>query len=337
MKLTFFLIAFFLIMLRICLPALGLWHNGTSRGNIVMTGDSYREELHWSGKFRLSEDEKSIAEINPGGHLKFSENDTSLEAESNMRGEIKYRLYNGQRRLAIDDPAAAPFIAGQIRKMIQIGFFAEGRPERILKNGGNKALLAELSYMQIDGAGQPYLDLLLRSDSLTTEEEIGLLHEMGISGNIDQTGRLLNRFRPKQLNDSAVGHAWLAALDRMGEVEQAEKDVLVRYLNKDTVNGIGLGPDMYDSVLAITTRWDNVFEQKDVYECLTGLPGKTGDQWIRLIRAAGRLNEDNVKTDLLEKIWAAGPKDDSIKTEYIAAAKTIEDNFQYGKAMRVVN
>jgi hypothetical protein len=337
MRLTFFLIALFLIMLRICLPALGLWHTGASRGSIVMTGDNYRKELNWSGKFRLSEDERSIAEMNPGGHLKFRDNDTSLEAESNMKGEIHYSLYDGQQELPATNPEAAAFIAAQIRKMIQMGFFSDGRPERILQKGGNKALLAEISHLPIDGAGRPYLDLLLRSDSLGTEERIDLLQEVGVSGNVDQIQGLLDRFQPEQLNDPVVGRAWLAALDRMGEVEEAEKEVLVRYLKNDTVNGTGLSPEMYDSVLAITTRWDDVIQKKDVYECLTSLPGKTGDQWIWLIRAASRLNDDNVKGDLLAKIWAASPKDDNTKTEYISAAKTIEDDFQYGKAMRVIN
>ena len=333
MKLTFFLVALFLVLGRLCLPGLHWWHHGPDDGTIVVSGDNYREELKWSGRFRLSDDERSIAEMMPGGYVKFKENDTALTAESNTQGEISYTLYDGREQLPGRDTA---FIAAQIRKMIGLGLFATGRAERILKKGGNKALLAELSRMRIEGVGTPYINLLLKSDSLTVEERIGLLRLLEGGGDLPAAHRILSSFSREQLRDTAVGQAWLEAVDHMNE-PPAEKEVLVNFLRKDTVNGSWLHGALYDSILAKTGRWGSEFDQKEVYETLTALPGKTEGQWITLVRTAGGIGDDTQKSELLQRIWAAGPKSDSLKAEYIRVARTIHDDWQYGKTMRVIN
>jgi hypothetical protein len=333
MKLTFFLIALFLILVRLSLPGLHLWHHGPNDGNIVVSGDNYREELHWSGRFRLSDDERTIAQMMPGGYLKFRENDTTLSAESNMQGEISYSLYDGRQHLTSRDTA---FIATQIRKMIGLGFFADGRPERILKSGGNKALLTEISRMRIEGVGTPYVNLLLKSDSLTVEERLGLLRLLKGDGNFGAVSRILRAFTRGQLRDPEVAQAWLVAVRQMND-ERAQKELMVNFLKKDTVNGSWLNGGLYDSMLVQTSQWGSEFDQKDVYETLTTLPGKTEGQWIALIRTAGRLKDDTQKSQLLQKIWSAGPGTDALKSEYIQAARTIHDDWQFGKAMRMVD
>lgn len=333
MKLTFFLIALFLVLVRLCLPHLHFWHHGPNDGDIQITGDNYKEEARWSGRFRLSDDERSIIEMTPGGYLKFRENDTSFSAESNMQGEIAYKLYNGREYLTSQDTA---FIATQIGKMIWLGLFADGRPERIQKKGGNKALLAEISRLRMEGVATPYVQLLLKSDSLTAEERIGLLRAVEGSDDEGVADRILRVFGKEQLRDTAVARAWLEAVDHMNDVG-AKKRLLVDFLKADTVNGSWLDAGLYDSIVAKTGGWDSEFDQKEVYEALTVLPGKTEDQWIALIRAVGLLGDDHQKGELLQKIWSAGPKSDSLKAAYIVAAKTIHDDWQYGKVMRAVN
>ena len=140
MKLTFFLIAIGLILLRLCLPRLEMWHNGREQGTMITKSDNYIEGIWWSGKYRLSDDDRSIAEITPGGYLKFRENDTIMRAESDLQGRITYTLNNGREDLTLNDSGRS-FIAAQLQKMIRLGFFGEQRAERIYRLGGIPALL----------------------------------------------------------------------------------------------------------------------------------------------------------------------------------------------------
>src|SRR5580658_4987382 len=186
MKLTFFLIAIFLILLRLSYPHLELWSNGKEQGTMITrSGNNYIQGIWWSGKIRLSDDERSIAEISPGGYLKFKENDTTLKAESNLQGEISYTLYNGHEDLPLND-SGQQFIAAQIQKMIRFGFFGEERAERIYKKGGVPALLAELSRIRMEGGRDPYLNLIFKADTLNAPQLIGLLQVIDSSDNTSE-------------------------------------------------------------------------------------------------------------------------------------------------------
>jgi hypothetical protein len=334
MKLTFFLIALALILLRLCYPALGLWHNGRGHGTMTMTSDNYVQEIKWSGKIRLSDDERSIAEISPGGYLKFRENDTTLKAESSLQGEISFTLFDGHEQLPLND-SGQQFIATQIQKMIRFGFFGEDRAERIYKKGGVRALLAELSRIKMEGARDQYLNLLFKSDSLTPADQVDLLLEIGSSHNMMEQQRFLQKFTPDQLRDSAVAQQWLSVVGRVGP-SYMEKDMLVHYLNADTSASTRLPVDQFDTVLAIAGRFQSPVDQQEVYKKLTDLPGKTDAEWTRLIQASETLIDDYSKSELLLRIAPKMPPNDSLHAVYRRAARSIRNDNDYGKAMRAL-
>jgi hypothetical protein len=329
MKLTFFLIAIFLILLRLCYPRLELWYNGRGQGTMITKiGDKYIEGIWWSGKIRLSDDERSIAEISPGGYLKFKENDTTLKAESDLQGKISYTLYDGHEELPLND-SGQQFIAAQIQKMIRLGFFSEERAERIYKKGGVPALLAELSRMRTEGAQDPYLNLLFRADTLTAPQLIGLLQVMDSSTNRTQEQHLLTLFSRAQLRDSAVAQEWLGAVGYL-RASYMEKDLLLHFI--DT----GLAVDQFDTVVAITGRFGSTYDEQEVYKKLADLPGNTDEEWAGLIRAAGTLNDDYQKSELLLKIAPKMPRNDSLVSAYRISAKSIRGDNDYGRVMRAV-
>jgi hypothetical protein len=334
MKLTFFLIALFLFLLRICFPTLELWNNGKEHGSMVMRSDNYIQEIKWSGKIRFSDDERSIAEISPGGYLKYRENDTTLKAASSLQGEISYMLYNGHEQVSLND-SGRTFVAVQIQKMIQFGFLAEGRAARVYKKGGTAALLAELSRIKMEGARDPYFDLLLKSDSLTSGETIRLLRQLDSGHNMMEVQRYLTRFKPDRLRDPAVAQEWLAVVGHL-DASYMEKDLLLYYLRADTAANAGLPEDRWDTVLAITGRIHSSNDEKEVYERMALVPVKTDAEWAGLIRAAGSLDAEYLKADLLVAIAAKMPRTDSIIVQYRLAAKTIRSDMDYGKVMRAV-
>jgi hypothetical protein len=404
MKLTFFLIALALILLRLCYPTLELWHNGHGHGTMIMRSDNYLQEIKWSGKIRLSDDDRSIAEISPGGYLKFRENDTTLKAESSLQGEISYTLFDGHEQLSLND-SGQQFIATQIQKMIRFGFFGEERAERIYKKGGVPALLVELSRIKMEGARGPYLNLLFKADTLTVPQLIGLLQVIDSSDNMPEQQHLLSLFSRGQLRDSAVSQKWLSAVghlrtsymekdllmhyidtdltaDRFDTVvavagrfespnDQKEvyqrladiaairlhdslfaqpwlyavgqigpsyikKDLLLLYLQTDINRASGLPVDQFDTVLAITRRFESPQDSKEIYDKLVGLPPQNDIEWAGLIHAVGALEPDYLKSDLLLKIAPKMPRSDSLVSAYRKSAKSIQGDMDYGKVIRAV-
>jgi hypothetical protein len=334
MKLTFFLIAFFLVLLRVYFSWAGFGgHNRSDRGNMVIKSDNYNEEIHWSGKIRLSDDEKSIADITPGGYLTFRENDQQLKAESNLQGEISLTLFDGHNNLVSLDDSGRRFVAGVLQKMIARGFDADGRAQRIEQRGGNRALLAELPHLAMEGLAEPYLDLLFKSDSLTKEEQISLLTQIGHCGD-EEKEKYLTRFTPDQLRDSAVGQYWLTIAGSVGE-DDRKKDLLTRYMAQ-VADSAGLPEDRFDSVMAVAGHMESDREKGELYRLVIDSGRKTDTEWISLIRAGARMEEDDNKSELLLQIAQKMPHNEILKMEYKTAARTIKDDLDYGKAMRAV-
>lgn len=295
MKLTFFLIAIFLILLRLCYPRLELWFNGNQHGTMITkVGDNYIQGIWWSGKIRLSDDDRSIAEISPGGYLKFKENDTTMKAESDLQGKISYTLYNGREELPLSD-SGQRFIAAQIQKMIRFGFFGEERAKRIYKNGGVPALLAELSRIRMEGGRDPYLDLIFKADTLTAPQLIGLLQVIDSSDNTSEQQHLLSRFGRDQLRDSAVVQKWLCDVGHL-RASYMEKDLLTNFI--DT----GLTADRFDTVLAIAGRFESPNDQQEVYKQLAEIDAHRlhdsvfARPWLH---AVGQIGPSYLKKDLL--------------------------------------
>lgn len=334
MKLTFFLIALFLVLLRIGYPRLGLWNHDRESGTMITKSDNYIEGIWWSGKIRLSDDERAIAGISPGGHLKFREQDTILKVESDLQGKLSYTLSSGNEELPLND-SGRRFIARQIQKMIGIGFFAEGRAARIYSKGGVDALLAELARLRMEGARDQYLDLLFRADTLTVAQRITLLHLLAGSTNATEQQHYLGRFNARQLQDTAVAAAWLNSVGELGPAYM-KKDLLLKYLDTLAKTKDTLPAAQFDTVLALTGRFDSPGEQKEVYGRLIDMPPTTNEEWIGLIRATGNLEPDVWKSDLLLKIAPTMPRTDSILIAYRASAKRITGDMEYGKAMRAI-
>jgi hypothetical protein len=404
MKLTFFLIAIAFILLRLCYPSLELWHSRREQGTMISRGDNYIQGIWWSGKYRLSDDDRTIAELSPGGYLKFRENDTSMKAESNLEGKISYTLYNGRENLPMND-SGRNFLAAQLQKMIRLGFFADERAQRIYQQGGVSALLAELSRIKMEGDRGPYLNRVLRSDSLTASGRIALLRLTGLSGDMVGRQHILQQFGRDQLHDSAVAHEWLSAVGRIdasymkkdlllknidsgltadvfdsvvsitsgfgSDVDQQEvykaliqvrglrrhdpafaqswlravgqlgpsymkKDLFLLYLRPDASDGSPIPVDQFGIILEITGHFGSSIDEQQIYLRMADLADKTDTEWAGLIQAAGTLDADYLKSELLIRIAPKMPPTDSLRSTYRMAAKSIQGDMDYGKTMRAL-
>ena len=124
------------------------------------------------------------------------------------------------------------FIAAQLQKMIRLGFFGEERAQRIFRQGGIDALLTELSRISMEGGRDPYLNLLLRSDSLTASHRIKLLRLSDNSNDMMGRQHILELFGRDQLRDSTVAHEWLSAVGHI-DASYMKKDLLLKHTDSD--------------------------------------------------------------------------------------------------------
>jgi len=60
------------------------------------------------------------------------------------------------------------------------------------------------------------------------------------------------------------------------------------------------------------------------------------EQWIRLIDQTANINGDFEKSNFLIQLSRKMPKGDNIRNAYLKIAKTINDDSQYGRAVRAI-
>jgi bla regulator protein blaR1 len=147
--------------------------HGTS-GNLTWSSNGDRVAVKWTGAFRLSDDDKDIAWVEPGKTVEVSNgswlNSTRVEIKGLASGGVEHTYYRNDIARSYE-PDGLAFLAGMLQKIIrQTGFGAQSRVARFLKQGGVKAVLAEIANLQGDYARRLYYTELFKQAKLSPAE-----------------------------------------------------------------------------------------------------------------------------------------------------------------------
>jgi len=330
MKLLFFLVALCLVMLQayFSISRHGK-HSDDNDGTMTISDGDYYEQIKWSGKIVLSEDENSISSIPPGGYLKFRENDARMNAESNLKGEITYQLYDGHNNLPLND-SGKRFISASIKKMIASGFNAGGRAERINKKAGYHGLIAALHNLKMENIKTPYLDLLFSNDSLRGDELSVVIRQMANSVNDADKENLLKRITTAQRKDSLVSIAYLDIVAGINADIQ-KVNLLSRLIETDSLSG-----EVFNRIMDITAHFNADIDKQHIYYQLADKKDLSEGQFVQIIDAAGEQHADIDKSNLLIHLAQKMPRTEKTRAAYLAAAKKINNDADYGRAVKII-
>jgi hypothetical protein len=366
MKLIFFLVALSLISLRMYFSWQGndREKRGISESNMVVQSDNFLEKINYVGKFELTDDETAFKSISPGGYFKYEMNDERVKAESNLKGEIEYTLYDGKNNLVMDDKGRK-LLAEAIKEMIAWGYDAEGRMERVYQRGGVNALLAEVDSVKVGQTKSIYLNRLFSMmDSLSPAEQSLVIEKIKLLNSDMDERHLLEKIPLHQLKDPKISEAYFnvakeinsdmdkaAVLNHFLDLDSITTEntfkilevsatlnsdmdragVYKKAIEKGIINGAG-----YDSLLNLVSSMNSNMDQANLYKELIGIGNISEDQWNELISKISQINSDIDKANLLVEIAPKMPKSDIAKTNYRKAAKTLNNDMDYGRVMRAV-
>jgi hypothetical protein len=319
------------------IPAIGLLFFASSchRGNsIIISNNDDNLYINYQGEIQFNDDETAIKSIAQNGFLKYTRNDRKLTAENGEHGEIKYELtYNG-KQLSPNDPDGKQFLADVIKDMIQIGFDAKGRMERLYKKGGTEAVLNEVQNLKADYVKSLYLDYLLSGDSLSQNEVKDIARKIGTQMGSDyDKGRLLVKFPFNYLKDSLTAHAWFEAVKTIGsDYEKSNalvfmaRQPLTPELFDETVdisNTIGSDYDKanilkelifkrnfaegnFEKTLDAVSYIGSDYEKSNLLKALVEKEKPTGDRFNKLLDVAQHLNSDYDRSNLVKEMIETG-------------------------------
>jgi hypothetical protein len=365
MKLIFFLIAFCLITIRFYFHWTGKdkERRGISESHMkIKSNDSY-EDIDYSGKFQLSDNETSFKSISPGGFFKFRLNDIKVNAESDMRGEIEYKIYDGKNDLPLNEQGKL-ILAKAIHEMIYWGYDAEGRMERVYQKGGSQALLSEIDSLKEDQVKILYLNRLFLIDSLPSVTRELVVRKIKSLGSDMDKAQFIYKITPAQFKDPTITAACFDIIGGMGS-DMDKSNSLHHIIDQDSLSaenivvilnlGNGMGSDMdksnlygklidkglirdslFDSLAVLVSKMGSDMDKTNLYNKLLGTNPISENQWITLINQSSSLGSDMDKANTLSEIAKKMPRTDSIKAAYTKAAKTIGNDNDYGRVMRAM-
>jgi hypothetical protein len=331
MKLIFFLIAFSLLSIRVYFSWSGKdkEKKGESTSNMVIKSDNFYEEIKYSGKFQLTNDETGFKSISPGGYFKYRKNEVSVKAESNLKGEIDYRIYDGGKNLTLEEEGKK-LVAEAIREMIVWGFDAKTRMERIYQKGGSHALINEIDSMKTDQIKAIYLDRIFGSDSSLSEDLPAILLKIGSLGSDNDKSLFLKRISPDQLKNPLIAAAYFLVIEKMGS-DMDKAGLLQFILDQDSVTEENAG-----KILALSAQLGSDMDKASLYRKMISRGLINGQLFDSLLNRVSAIGSDMDKANLLIAISQKIPKIEQVKASYLKAAKTIHNDADYGRVLRAV-
>ncbi|HEY4154883.1 MAG TPA: hypothetical protein VGM24_05640 [Puia sp.] len=332
MKLIFFLVAFCLVGIRVYFSWLGKdkQRRGETEYNMNIVSDNIHEEINYSGKFGLTDDETGFKTISPGGYMKFRMNDVKVKAESSLQGKIEYRIYDGKDQLSAEDESGKKLIAKAIREMIGWGFDANARMERVYRKGGIPALLSEADSMRSDDVKAMYLDRLISIDSLSSGDLLEVAKKIGSLGSDMGKASLLNKFSAARLKDPQIDSVYFKVVSGMGS-DMDKVNTLRHMMDQDSLEEGNvyqilalaghMGSDMdksnlfgqlmdkgliqgarFDSLLNLISDMGSDMDKVNLYSRLIEHQNITEPQWTALLNEASRLGSDMDKINMYKKL-----------------------------------
>jgi uncharacterized protein YjbI with pentapeptide repeats len=331
MKLIFFLIALCLLSIRIYFSWFdkGWGNRGESTSNMVIKGDHFYEEIKYRGKFQLTDDETGFKTISPGGYFKFIKNEKSVQAESNLKGEIDYRISDGKDYLATDEQGKK-LIAEAVKEMIYQGFDANARMERLYQKGGRQALISEIDSMRISPLKVLYLNRLFTIDSLSPADMALITKKIESLGSDLDEAQFLNKISYAQMKNPLTANAYFeianslnSDLDKSGALQHIidQDSVTEENTNKILNSSRGMGSDLekanlynkmidkrlitgprFDSLLDLISHMGSDMDKANLYNKMIDKGLITGAHFDSLLDPISQMGSDLDKVNLYIKL-----------------------------------
>ncbi len=151
-----------------------------------------------------------------------------------------------------------------------------------------------------------------------------------IGSDFEKANVLKEIIRHDKLEDSNVGQF----LSTTGSINSdfERKNILEETIAKHEMKG-----ENFKSLLTVVHGIQTEFDRGNLVKKIANTKLDGNEQWIGLIDEASLLSADFDKCNVLLEIAGKMPKNDEIKTSYMKAAKTINAENEFGRAVKAID
>ena len=292
------------------------------RGNVMIVNDGENDlSIYYSGEIKFNDDETGIQSITPDGYLHYKKNDRKLNADCDYHGQIKYELSDNGRKIDVTSEDGKKILAIAVRDMIDMGFDAKGRLQRIYAKGGNQAVLHEIDNLKSDFVKAMYMDFLISSDSISQHDLRLVIKRIGsqIGSDFDK-GNLLRNMPAKYFQDSVIAENWFESVRSIGS--DFEKSNALKYIVRQDLSN-----EEVNNLIDVTESMGSDFEKSNVLKELIARSSFNDNHLSKTMDAINNIGSDFEKVNLLKLVMEKEKKTGANFDRMLDATEHIGSDF----------
>jgi hypothetical protein len=281
------------------------------------------QELSTKGKIIFNDTETAVESISPNGFLKYKNNDLKLKIEL-KEGQIAYQLTEDGKKLDVNEANGKRVLAETIKAILETGFDARGRVERLYKKGGLPAVMAAAGTMQQDYTKAIYYEFLINTDTLSNAELLDVIKKTATIEADFEKAKLLRSLSGK-LNDSALTVAYLDVVD--GLDADYEKAGVLKHLIKKSPDSFA-----FQGILKTISGMNADHEKTQVLNLMIKQTPLDTLRAVGILAVVKGMGADFEKNNLLKQF--SDPLKDSVTAQaYLQVVKSMDGDFEKVRAL----
>ena len=288
------------------------------------------------GDIRVSEDDRSVESISPGGYLKISirtfGNSRELLINSDSRGNLSYEFREGRQEIPYE-PEGRRWLAEVLPDVIRSsGIDAERRALRIYARGGIDGFLDEISKIPGNTVMALYFSALLDQQTLNDGELEKLIYAIaGKMSSDTERGRLFREYQDSFLRNAGVATDYFSAISRLSSSSEKgriyrEIDQPLDFTDRQMTDAYFAGIDRISSSTEAGSALRHTIATHRLTDYALGV----------LLRSTAKVSSSTESGRVLRTFTEINLDDPSVRESFFAAVDHLSSSTEAGSVLRDV-
>lgn len=256
--------------------------------------------IEYKGKIEVTDDDKDIKSISPGGYLEISKttfgSKREILVEAASGGSLRKEYYEGRTKTEWE-PAGRKWLAEILPEIVRsTGIAAESRVNRFYKQGGVDAVLNEISRLDGNYVVSIYGKLLLAKDGLNNNDLKKALEGIAERLNSDYyLAEILKDNASKFLSNEATTDVYLEAAIKI------ESDYYASVVLKEALDSYKPSASSLAKIMEASKSIGSDYYQASLLNKVLDLDDLDGDLLAEVIETTKDVGSDYYQSQILSK------------------------------------
>jgi len=299
--------------------------------------DSFTDyEVQAKGDITVTDDDKGIKSISPGGYLKISKktfgNKRSLVIESSASGKLSYNYYEGNRETPFD-PEGKAWLADVLLDVIRMsGIDAEGRTKRIYQKSGINGFLDEVDQISSNSVSGLYFDALLDNFDLNESEAIAICSSIAshISSNSER-GRIYRKYSKVFLRTNNLAAAYFESVSKLSS--NTERGSVLRSISDEIDFNDSKVTEAYFSCV---DNMESNTEKGSVLRNVEKTQKLSEGAYVRMLMSVQKFSSNTEMGSVMRSLDHLNLKNEKISEAWFNTIDKMSSNTEAGSTLRFV-